>query len=358
MYIMMTFRQFSSADFRAIPLATGWALNELGQALGRQELFTRQSPHKLKKLREHAIVESAISSNRIEGVQIDPARAATLVFGTPLLRDRDEEEVRGYRDALSLIHQRGRELPLTESMIRDLHRMCRGQIWDAGQYKQKTEPIVEHRPDGTTRVRFMPVEAGPATESAMAELVERCIVCIRDRVVPPLVAVGALGLDFLCIHPFRDGNGRVARLLMLLLCSHAGAEVGRYISLERLIEQSKDRYYETLEQCSQGWHDAKHDPWSFINYILWVIKTAYAEFERRVGEVRADPGEKSAMVLRAVERMVGDFSVAQLQQQCPGVSLDLIRRVLKDLQRDRQVQCLGRGRAALWRRTGNGGPRN
>lgn len=347
---MMTFRQFSAPDFRSVPLATTWALAELGQALGRQELFTRQSPQKLKKLREHAIVESAVSSNRIEGVTIDPARAGTLVFGTPLLRDRDEEEVRGYRDALTLVHDRGRELPLTETTVRDLHRTIRGRMWDAGRYKETAEPIVEHLPAGGTRVRFMPVAAGAATEAAMAELVERCAATARDRVVPPLVAVGAFGLDFLCVHPFRDGNGRVARLLMLLLCYHAGAEVGRYVSLERLIEQSKDRYYETLEQCSHGWHEGRHNPWPFINYVLWVLGTAYREFEERVGQVKAPRGEKSQVVVDAVARLPGDFSIAQLQQQCPGVSVDLIRKLLHHLRREGRVRCLGRGPNAMWRK--------
>lgn len=320
--------------------------------LGRQELFTRQSPQKLSKLREHALIESAVSSNRIEGVTVEPGRVNTLIFGTPALRDRDEQEVRGYRDALNLVHARGRDLPVTEETIRQLHRTARGDVWDAGQYKQKAEPIVEHLPDGGTRVRFMPVEAGAPTEAAMAELVERCHLSVRDRVVPPLVAVGAFALDFLCVHPFRDGNGRVSRLLMLLLCYHAGAEVGRYVSLERLIEHSKDRYYETLEQCSQGWHERKHNPWPFINYVLWVLKTAYAEFEERVGQVKAPRGEKTEVVLRAIHRMHGDFTVSRLQDAAPGVGLDLIRRLLKRLRDQQQVECLGRGRDASWRKTG------
>jgi Fic family protein len=315
-------------------------------------LFTRQSPQKLRKLREHALIQSAVSSNRIEGVIVEPARVNTLMFGTPAPRDRDEQEVRGYRDALNLVHARGRDLPVTEETIRQLHRTARGDVWDAGQYKQKAEPIVEHLPGGGTRVRFMPVEAGAPTEAAMAELVERCHLSVRDRLVPPLVAVGAFALDFLCVHPFRDGNGRVSRLLMLLLCYHAGAEVGRYVSLERLIEQSKDRYYETLEQCSQGWHEGKHDPWPFINYVLWVLKTAYAEFEERVGQVKAPRGEKSQVVFDAVARMPGDFSIAQLQQQCPGVSVDLIRKLLNHLRGEGTLQCLGRGPNAMWRKSG------
>jgi Fic family protein len=196
----------------------------------------------------------------------------------------------------------------------------------------------------------MPVAVGEATRAAMAELVERCDRCVRDRVVPPLVAVGAFGLDFLCIHPFRDGNGRVSRLLMLLLCYHAGAEVGRYVSLERLIEQSKDRYYETLEQCSQGWHQRRHNPWPFINYVLWVLKTAYGEFEDRFGRVKAPRGEKSQVVMDAIARLPGDFSVGQLQHQCPGVSVDLIRKLLNHLREEGQLSCLGRGPNAKWRK--------
>jgi Fic family protein len=345
---MMTFRLL--ADLKTTPTATTWALADLAQALGRQELYTKQSPQKLNALREHAIIESAVSSNRIEGVDVDPKRIQTLIFGTPLLRDRDEEEVRGYRDALTLIHDRARQLPVDDKTIRLLHEMARGKIWDAGKYKEKTEPIIEHLPQGGSRVRFMPVQAGKPTDDAMAELLERCHLTLRDGVVHPLIVIGAFGLDFLCIHPFRDGNGRVSRLLMLLLCYHAGADVGRYISLERLIETSKDRYYETLEQCSQGWHEGKHNPWPFINYILWVLNTAYTEFENRLGQVKTPLGEKSQVVINAIDRIPGAFSLSQLQHQCPGVSVDMIRHVLNDLRDQGKVQCLGRGRNARWQK--------
>jgi Fic family protein len=349
---MMTFRQFA-AGLPAVPTATAWSLTDLGQALGRQDMFTKQSPQKLKALREHALIESAVSSNRIEGVEVEPKRVATLMFGTPLLRDRDEEEVRGYSDALKLIHEKARTLPVSVDTVQMLHRMTRGDIWDAGKFKQKAEPIIEHLPGGGTRIRFMPVEAGAVTEAAMAELITRWTEAVRDGAIQPLVAMGAFTLDFLCIHPFRDGNGRTSRLLTLLLCYHAGAEVGRYISLERLIEQNKDRYYETLQQASQGWHEGKHNPWPFINYLLWILKTAYTEFERRVGEVKAPRGEKTDGVVRAIDRIPGEFSVARLQQECPGVSVDMIRHVLKDLRAQGKVECLGRGPAAMWRRTGN-----
>jgi fido (protein-threonine AMPylation protein) len=345
---MMTLRTFKKG-LAAVPLATAWSLAELGQAIGRQELFTKQSPQKLKTLREHALIESAVSSNRIEGVEVDQKRIGTLVFGKAALRDRDEEEVRGYRDALNLIHTRGAGLPVTEKTIRELHRLARGEIWDAGKYKEKDGDIIERFADGRERVRFRPTPAAK-TPPAMAELVELWTDGMKERWVPPLVGVAAFNLDFLCVHPFRDGNGRASRLLLVLGCYHASAEVGRYISLERLIEQNKDRYYETLEQSSAGWHEGKHNPWPFINYALWIVREAYKEFERRVGQIKSPPGEKGEIIVSAIERMIGDFSIAQLQRLCPGVSVDMIRHVLKRQREQGSVECLGRGRAAMWRR--------
>ena len=347
----MTLRSFKKG-LATVPTATAWSLADLGQAIGRQELFTKQSPQKLKALREHALIESAVSSNRIEGVEVDQKRVGTLVFGKAAVRDRDEEEVRGYRDALNLIHTRGADLPMTEKSIQELHRLARGTVWDAGQYKEKDGDIIERFADGRERVRFRPMPA-KKTPAAMAELVELWADCVREKWMPPLVAVAGFNLDFLCVHPFRDGNGRASRLLLLLQCYHAGAEVGRYISLERLIEENKERYYETLEQSSAGWHEGKHNPWPFINYVLWIAREAYKEFERRVGQIKAPPGEKSQIILSAIERTVGDFSIAQLQRLCPGVSVDMIRHILKKQQSQGSVECLGRGRTALWRKARN-----
>ena len=160
-----------------------------------------------------------------------------------------------------------------------------------------------------------------------------------------------LSLDFLCIHPFRDGNGRVSRLLLLLQCYHLGFEVGRYISLERLIEQNKERYYETLEQSSQSWHEGKHDPWPYINYVLSIIRTAYRELEHRLGRIQSPKGEKTRLVLHAIDTTLGPFSVAELQNKCPNVSVDMIRRVLKNLRAKDQIECLGRGQNARWQKT-------
>jgi Fic family protein len=346
---MMTLRQFSG-QMATVPTATAWLVGELGTALGRQELFTRQSRQRLKVLREHALIESAVSSNRIEGVEVDDKRVATLIFGAPPLRDRDEAELQGYRAALDLIHRQGAALEVTEETIRHLHQLARGEIWDAGKYKQTAEPIIERFPDGTTRVRFTPVAAGAPTEAAMAELTALWSANHRDRAINPLVLMAGFVLDFLCIHPFRDGNGRVSRLLMLLLSYHAGAEVGRYISLERLVEQNKDRYYETLQQSSQGWHEGRHNPWPFINYALWIMKQAYQEFEQRVGETAEPIGAKAALVQQAIRRQQGSFSLAELERACPGVGRDWIRTILRKMKAAGELRSIGHGAGARWER--------
>ena len=347
---MNTLRLFSNTATN-LPAGTAWYLADLGEARGQQELFTRQAPQRLKTLREHALIESAVSSNRIEGVTVEPDRVRELILGQPLLRDRDEEEVRGYRDALTLIHENPAALPVSDATIQKLHALTRGEIWDAGKYKDKDGDIIERYPDGSERVRFRTVSAAE-TPASMAELVVDWQRCLDERWMHPLIALAAFNLDLLCIHPFRDGNGRVSRLLLLLQSYHLGYEVGRYISLERLIEQNKARYYETLEQSSQGWHEGKHDPWPYINYVLFILKTAYKEFAERVDDIKAPRGAKTDQIMAAIGRFVGEFTMSQLQQACPGISRDMIRRVLRERQAAGVVECQGRGPAARWRKKG------
>lgn len=352
---MMTLKQFTAKP-ETIPAITSWYLSDLGIALGRQELFTRQSPQRLKVLREHALIESAVSSNRIEGVTVDQTRIRTILFGKAHLRDRDEEEVRGYRNALRLVHEGATKLPVSEDTILKLHKLAKGDIWDAGKYKEKESDIIEKYPDGPSRVRFRTVSPAK-TPAYMVELIDLWNQCLRERWVHPLIAMAAFNLDFLCIHPFRDGNGRVSRLLLLLQCYHLGYEAGRYISIERIIEQSKDRYYETLEQSSQRWHEGRHDPWPYVNYVLFTLKIAYKEFEERVGQLRSPKGAKTELIKSAIERTFGPFRIADIQRECPGVSLDMIRQVLKIMKASGQVECLGLGQSAQWQKTdkwGNG----
>jgi Fic family protein len=346
-----TLRSFAAGSL-GVPPATAWYLSDLGEFRGQQELYTRQSPQRLKALRESALIESAVSSNRIEGVTVEPDRIRDILAAPrPLFRDRDEEEVRGYRDALALIHDSAPDLRITNDTIRRLHAMTRGQIWDAGGYKDKDGDIIERFPDGTERIRFRTVSADQ-TPAAMDTLIADWHRCLEERWVPPLIALAAFNLDFLCIHPFRDGNGRVSRLLWLLQSHQLGYEVGRYISLERLVEQNKDRYYETLEQSSQGWHEGKHDPWPYINYVLSIMKAAYRDFVERVGEVKAPRGEKRQTVINGILRLLdhpkGKFAIGDLEQLCPGVSRDMVRHVLREQQELGIVDCAGRGAGAAW----------
>ncbi|MEW6737630.1 MAG: Fic family protein [Acidobacteriota bacterium] len=346
---MRTLQQFEKKVL-SIPAITGWYLGDLGEARGKQELFTKQSPQILKVLREHALIESAISSNRIEGVEIDQARIGTVIFGNKLLHDRDEEEVRGYRNALKLIHEQGKSLEINEELFLRLHYLSRAEIGDAGQYKEHESDIIEKYLDGRQRIRFKTV-AVTDTPDFISKLIELWRRSLSERWIHPLIALAAFNLDFLCIHPFRDGNGRVSRLLALLQSYQLGYEVGRYISIERLIEQHKERYYETLELSSQGWHEGKHDPWHFINYLLYIFKLAYQEFENRVHQTISPKGAKTALIEAAIETME-NFTLGDLEKVNPGVSRDMIRKVLKALKEAGKVECLGRGPGAAWRKKG------
>ena len=345
---MMTLRQLAAGPL-TLPMQTTWYLTDLAEARGKQELFTRQSPQKLKVLREHALIESAVSSNRIEGVEVDQSRITTLLFGKSALRDRDEEEVRGYRDALKLIHENGAKLAISEATIKTLHKLSRGDIWDAGAYKEKDVDIIQTYADGRSRVRFKTLPAKD-TPTAMAEMIELWQRGMHEKWVHPLVLAAALNLDFLCIHPFRDGNGRASRLLFLLACYHCGIEAGRYISLERIIEDNKERYYEVLEHSSQRWHEGKHDPWPAMNFLLYILTRACKEFEERVGLMTSPRGAKTEMVEHAIETVSGLFGITDVERLCPGVSRDMIRLVLRELKTAGRIECLGRGPGAKWRK--------
>ncbi|MCW5970697.1 MAG: Fic family protein [Blastocatellales bacterium] len=343
---MMTLRQLAEQP-ETIPMATSWLLADLGEARGRQELFTRQSPQKLKILREHALIESAISSNRIEGVTVEHSRIAEVVLGKAKLRDRDEAEVRGYRDALTLIHDQTTGLPISEDTILRLHRLSHVGAGDAGQYKEHDSHIIEKRPDGRVRVRFKTVAAAqtPAFTRQMFLLWRECL---HQRLAPPLIAMAAMNLDFLCIHPFRDGNGRTSRLLMLLQSYHFGYEAGRYISLERLIEEHKARYYETLEQSSHRWHEGRHDPWPYTNFLLFILLRACREFEERIGKLDSPKGAKAEMVLNAIRKQRGEFRLVDIERACPGVGREWIRTLMVEMKKSGELTCRGRGPGARW----------
>lgn len=334
-----------------IPLNTVWYLSDLSEAKGQQNLFTRQSPQKLKVLREHALIESAVSSNRIEGIEIDKKRIGTVLYGNALLKDRDEEEIQGYRNALELIHKDFLSIDIDETIIKKLHSLSRGNIWDAGKFKKNDGDIIEKYPSGETRIRFKTVNAKD-TDNCMKQLFVYYNECTRDEKIHPLLSIASFNLDFLCIHPFRDGNGRVSRLLLLLQLYQNRFEVGRFISLERIVEEHKERYYETLEISSQKWHQGKHDPWPFINFILYILKLAYNEFEKRFNQIDDIKGSKTDFIIQKINEMQGEFTLTQLHETCPGVSKDMVRKVLKDIKAEGKVTSSGKGVAARWRYKG------
>ena len=334
-----------------IPLGVSWQLGAVMESKGRQDLYEKQSPEVLRTLRELAIVESTESSNRIEGVTVEPGRLRPLVLGRARPRDRPEEEIVGYRNALNWIHTDPGAIPVTPETIRRLHAIAQAGAGDAGQWKTRDNEIIEVLPDGRRVVRFRTVPA-PETPAATDQLCLGYRHATDQDLLPPLLAVANFVFDLLCIHPFRDGNGRVSRLLTLLLLFHHGFRVGRYVSLERLIEDSKESYYDALKRSSDRWHEGEHDLIPWWSYFLGILRSAYREFEERVGAVRAPRGAKTETVRRAILAFPGEFSISDVERACPGVSRDMIRLVLRALQKEKRILCLGRGRSARWRRTG------
>jgi len=338
-------------------------LRKLGEYRGKQELFARQRPEVLEGLRTIAVVESTESSNRLEGITVPEERLESLVLRSTQPENRSEQEVAGYRDALGLIHESAAGMPISAGVILQLHQtVYRYLPSEGGRWKMTDNEIVDRAPDGgVLRVRFSPVSA-VATPQAMADLVSGYSAALAEGMQDPLVLAPLLILDFLCIHPFTDGNGRVARLLTLLALYQFNYEVGRYISLERVFEESRETYYQSLEASSQRWHEAEHDVNPWMNYFWGVLLRAYGEFEERVGVVGGGKGSKTQQVIAAVGRRGMPFRISELEKDCPGVSRDMIRHVLRELKRQGKVRVTGklkrqgkvrvtgRGRGARWHR--------
>jgi Fic family protein len=330
-----------------LPLGTSWLLGDCMEARGKQDLWIRRKPEVLAVLREQAMIQSVESSNRIEGVTVPPARLRPIVIGRVRPRDRPEEELAGYRAALEWTFTRNRATPVTPALLRRLHTLAQRGAGDAGQWKSRDNEIIEFTPSGQRRVRFVPVSARQ-TPAAMDRLCRRYFEALEDGRVPPLLVTATFVLDFLCIHPFRDGNGRVSRLAATLLLRSHGFEVPRYISLERLIEETKEDYYRVLKLCSQGWHEGKNELIPWWNYFLGMVRSGYKEFERHVNSVEARPA-KSELVRQAVLEQTDPFTLADLAAQLPSASPQLIKKVLASLKRSGQAQLSGRGRGASWR---------
>lgn len=332
--------RFSEEDMSTLRL--------LGEYRGKQALYFKQSPEILKNLQQVAVIESSESSNRLEGITAPHNRIADLVIKNSAPIDRSEQEIAGYRDALNLIHQSGQHMPFSNNIILQLHSwLYRYQSHEGGQWKRSDNQITEIHPDGHKRVRFTPTNAFE-TPRAMEALVQCYEANIQGAHKEPLIVLPLTILDFLCIHPFSDGNGRTARLLTLLLLYHFDYQVGRYISLERIFEESKESYYQTLEKSSQGWHEAQHDIMPWMTYFWGVLLRAYSEFEARVGTLKTGQGSKNAYIRQTVERMIGPFAISDIERVCPAVSRDTIRLVLRQLRDEGVIIPQGKGRGAKW----------
>ena len=324
-------------------------MNSISEYKGKEELYTKQSPQILKALVEMAMIESVESSNRIEGVTVDRKRLKPLIIGHSKPRDRSEEELAGYRKALDLIHKKHNSLVISPRNIQELHRLSRLDAGDAGQWKKKNNEIIKKHPNGRVEVIFTPLEA-----SKVPDAIKQLCLLYQDSLTqsnyPPLFTISCLILDFLSIHPFRDGNGRVSRLLTLLALYQNGYGVGKYISLERIVEQSKETYYEALNKSSRGWHKSKHDVMPWFHYFLSTIVSAYKEFEQRAGHLKPSRGAKTQIISQAILNQVGEFSISDIERECPGVSRDMIRVVFRQLREEKRIVCLGKGKAARWQK--------
>src|SRR5437588_3765869 len=321
----------------------------IGEYKGKQELFKEQAPQVLETLRQAAVIQSTESSNRIEGVTAPLDRIKELVAQKTTPRNRSEQEIAGYRDVLNTIHSRYASLPLTSDTVLQLHRdLYRFTEESSGQWKRRDNEIAEIRPDGTRFVRFRPTPAHRTAE-AMDRLHQRFDAAWQAGEIEPLLLIPAYALDFLCIHPFRDGNGRMARLLTLLLLYQAGYEVGRFISLETAIEDTKEGYYDALQASSQNWHEGQHSLIPWWEYFVGVMLVkAYREFEDRVGATGAKRGAKRDMIRDVVTRLPNEFRYADLERALPAVSRPTIARALRELSAEGVVRCVGRGRDATW----------
>jgi len=331
----------------SIPVGTGWLLGSCMEARGKQDVWLRSKPEVLAALREEAIVQSAESSNRIEGVTVDAGRLRPLLLKREPPRDRPEEELAGYRKALDWIFSRKRSVPVSPVLILKLHEMAQGgTTGDAGEWKKRDNEVVEFLPNGERRVRFV---ATPAREAPKAvEMLCRNYRQACDMTdFPPLLAVATFVFDLLCIHPFRDGNGRVSRLATTLLLDQHGFSVARYVSLERLVEEDKGEYYRVLAECSAGWHQGTNEVVPWWNYFLSTLRQAYRRLERRVESADARPA-KSDLVRRLVLSQVGPFSLAEIAALSPATSRHLVKKVLAELRDSGNIRLTGKGRSAIW----------
>ena len=333
-----------------MPMETVNLIAKINEYKGKQELYKQQAPQILNTLKEVAIIQSTKASNAIEGIIVTDSRLKSIMENDANFQDRSEGEIAGYRDVLQLIHSSFDAIPVRESVILQLHKELYRFIGvEGGHWKNADNVISETFSDGTKRIRFEPVSAF-GTPASMKELCEELRERISKSDVEPLILISLFVLDFLSVHPFNDGNGRMARLLTLLLLYQSGIEVGRWVSLEKIIEDSKEDYYETLRKSSVGWHDNTNDIFPWVNYLLGTFVAAYKDLESRVGIIESQKGGKSQRVHSFIEKKLGYFTKSDIRQACPDVSEATINRVLNELKDQEMIALEGLGRNAKWKK--------
>ena len=312
---------------------------------GRQASYKDADKAAVNELMELAKIQSTGASNRIEGIVTTDDRLNKLVREKTMPRNRSEQEIAGYRDVLKAVHENHEYIPVKPGSIlqlhRDLYRYSGKSI--GGSFKSSDNVISEELPDGTRRVRFKPVPAWAAPEA-----VERICTAYGDAVesgeMDPLLLIPMFILDFLCIHPFNDGNGRMSRILTLLLLYRAGYEVGRYISLEKLINDTKETYYETLAESSTGWHEGTNDYAPFVNYLLGIITAAYRELEERLVILSDRSMSKPDRIREIIRGTYGPITKSEIMRQCGDISQVTVQRTLNDLLKNGDISKIGGGR--------------
>lgn len=315
---------------------------------GKQELYLKQRPDELEKLVEIAKIQSTESSNAIEGIVTTNTRIKQLVEESTTPKNRDEEEIAGYRDVLNIIHESFDAIPITKNYILQLHKILYSHMNNpiAGQTKTMQNYISATYPDGHTEVFFTPM-APFETPEALEKICEEYNRVIGNLEVEPLIAIPVFIHDFLSIHPFNDGNGRMSRLLTTLLLYRSGFYVGKYISLEAKIAKNKDLYYEALGKAQKGWHEGEEDVVPFIKYLLGTILAAYKDFEDRF-EIIGEKLPALEMVRKATKNKIGKFSKQDIRELCPSLSISSIEGSLRTLVKEGELMRGGSGKATYY----------
>lgn len=315
---------------------------------GKQSLYLKQKPQALEQLIEVAKIQSTESSNKIEGIVTTSTRIKQLLNNKTAPRNRDEEEILGYRNALSIIHESFDYIPITSNYILQLHNELykTNSKTIGGKFKNVQNYISAKFPDGHEEILFTPLSPFETPE-AIDNLCDELNKCIDNNSVEELLLIPTFITDFVCIQPFSDGNGRMSRLLTSLLLYRLGYFVGRYISIEKLIEQSKDLYYHALRQVDKGWHENNNDPTPFIKYMLRIILTSYREFEERMLLVEAKQSSYD-YVKNTIDQILGKFNKTELLEKCPSIAKSTLEAALKKLVEDGYIKKNGRGKSTFY----------